>query len=247
MAIPKTSLRDLCREVGVEHIQVTEVLRRVNRAVMEGNEVITQEVGTFKPVDRKATTKTLNGEVWEVPARRVVGLRPPKSEGVLQEEEPVVEDPRRFQIAGFGIRNFSGSAFARTIENGFDVWSFGPFRINVAGRPDDVLDRIVGMVGDLSIYSIEGVFCGFEFDIDSYQDPSQQQLFTDVPFEFGIDRELGVVYVTMQYRWVDDGRFEPIGTPGVMTRPRFPRIPVASNVRLLLEPENDLDEGVQDS
>lgn len=75
MAKIKRSLRDICREVGVPHLQVTEVLRRVDKAVREDNEVITQEVGTFYLRKSKARERVLNGERYAVPAREAVALR----------------------------------------------------------------------------------------------------------------------------------------------------------------------------
>ena len=73
---------------------------------MQGNEVITHEVGTFKPVDRKETTKTLNGTVWNVPARRVVGLRPPKFEAELAPEVILCRDNQRSADSGIAQNTY---------------------------------------------------------------------------------------------------------------------------------------------
>ena len=78
----KKALREICREVGVPHLQVTEVLRRIERACLEENqEVITQEVGTFYRQSRAATTRTLNEVVYQLPAKEVVQLRPRRFQG----------------------------------------------------------------------------------------------------------------------------------------------------------------------
>jgi len=71
----KKSLREICREVGVPHIRVTEVLRRVDQYVREDKEVITHEVGTFYLRKSKATERTLNGQTYQVPMREAVALR----------------------------------------------------------------------------------------------------------------------------------------------------------------------------
>jgi len=66
----------------VPHLQVTEVLRRIERACLEEDmEVITQEVGTFYKQSRAATTRTLNEVRYQVPAREVVQLRPRRFPG----------------------------------------------------------------------------------------------------------------------------------------------------------------------
>lgn len=87
----KKSLREICREVGVSHLQVTEVFRRIENVVMqEGKEVITHGVGTFYPQDRAATRRTLNEVVYEIPARRVVALRGPRFPATEQMSCPQV-------------------------------------------------------------------------------------------------------------------------------------------------------------
>lgn len=75
MAAEKIRLRDLCREVGVSHLQVVEVLRRIDSRVRDGNEVITKTVGTFYLRKSKPTTRVLNGVAYEVPAKEAVALR----------------------------------------------------------------------------------------------------------------------------------------------------------------------------
>ena len=85
----KIKLRDLCREVGVEHIEVVEVLRRVRGNVIDNDaEVITQTVGTFYASKHKARTRTLNGIVYNVPAKVVVALRGPRFPGRELEQSP---------------------------------------------------------------------------------------------------------------------------------------------------------------
>ena len=71
----KISLKALCREVGVHHLQVVEVLRRIDFHVRDGKEVITKTVGTFYLRKSRPTTRTLNGVTYEVPAREAVALR----------------------------------------------------------------------------------------------------------------------------------------------------------------------------
>ena len=78
----KIKLRDLCREVGVTHLEVVEVLRRVRDNVIDNDaEVITQTVGTFYASKHKARTRTLNGIVYNVPEKVVVALRGPRFPG----------------------------------------------------------------------------------------------------------------------------------------------------------------------
>lgn len=71
----KRKLRDICREVGVPHLQVTEVLRRVDQAVRQDQEVITQEVGTFFLKKMKQREYVTKGVRRTVPAREAVALR----------------------------------------------------------------------------------------------------------------------------------------------------------------------------
>ena len=78
----KQSLREICEDVGVSHVQVVEVLRRVGTKVIEDDvEVITQTVGTFYKRRTIPTTKVLNGTTYQVPARETVALRGPKFPG----------------------------------------------------------------------------------------------------------------------------------------------------------------------
>ena len=84
MSVEKVSMRSICRDVGVSHLAVTEVLRRVRDVVMEDKEVITHQVGTFYLKKKKATTKKNYGVSYEVPERQVVALRGPRfSRGIV--------------------------------------------------------------------------------------------------------------------------------------------------------------------
>ena len=75
---PITKLVDLCDEVGVEHLQVTEVLRRIHDTVMDGNDVIVQEFGTFYKRVSRPRIRVLNGVRHLAPRRETVALRPPR-------------------------------------------------------------------------------------------------------------------------------------------------------------------------
>ena len=77
----KISLRQLAESIGMNHLAATELLRRIAGAVDNEDEetiVITQQVGTFYLQKRKATQRTLNGVVYDVPARNVIQLDPPQ-------------------------------------------------------------------------------------------------------------------------------------------------------------------------
>lgn len=78
---PITPLVVLCREIGLDHLQATELFRRINREVMSGNDVITQEVGTFYRRDSRARVRRLNGIDYQVPERSTVALRGPRFPG----------------------------------------------------------------------------------------------------------------------------------------------------------------------
>lgn len=82
MPAEKVSLREICRDVGVQHKAVVEVLRRVANAVIDDDsEVITQTVGTFYKKKMKATQRTNRGVVYDIPAREAVALRGPRFPG----------------------------------------------------------------------------------------------------------------------------------------------------------------------
>jgi len=72
---PITRLVDLCREIGVEHIQVTELFRRIDRETAAGNDVIVQEFGTFYRKFNRARVRVLNNEQINVPANDRTALR----------------------------------------------------------------------------------------------------------------------------------------------------------------------------
>ena len=94
MAKIKKSLREICREVGVPHLQVTEVFRRIEDCVINDDvEVITHGVGTFYKKFKKRTTRVLNGVTHEVPPREQVALRGARFPG---REEPEVSYRVRF-------------------------------------------------------------------------------------------------------------------------------------------------------
>ena len=76
------SLEKICRDVGVDPLQVNEVFRRINEAVIERDAiVITQTIGTFYRRNSKATVRTLNGERYSIPERKSVALRGPRFPG----------------------------------------------------------------------------------------------------------------------------------------------------------------------
>ena len=72
---PITRLVDLCSDIGVEHIQVTELFRRIDRETAAGNDVIVQEFGTFYRKFNSARIRVLNGETINVPANDRTALR----------------------------------------------------------------------------------------------------------------------------------------------------------------------------
>lgn len=72
---PITRLVDLCSEIGVEHIQVTELFRRIDRETAAGNDVIVQEFGTFYRKFNRERVRVLNGETINVPANDRTALR----------------------------------------------------------------------------------------------------------------------------------------------------------------------------
>lgn len=78
----KVSPKEFCREVGLDHLRWVEVMRRIHKRIKEEDiEVITKTIGTFYLSKHKATTKTLNGIVYPVPAKEVVALRGPRFPG----------------------------------------------------------------------------------------------------------------------------------------------------------------------
>ena len=72
---PITRLVDLCSEIGVEHIQVTELFRRIDRETAAGNDVIVQEFGTFYRKFNRERVRVLNGDTINVPANDRTALR----------------------------------------------------------------------------------------------------------------------------------------------------------------------------
>lgn len=106
MKDPNRTINGICAQVGVNPTEFNEVLRRIRRVVLDENaQVISKIIGTFYRRDNKATTKTLNGVVYDVPASSCVQLRANKvidgspvctepalsgTFGVLQEGLPVL-------------------------------------------------------------------------------------------------------------------------------------------------------------
>lgn len=106
MKDPSRTINGICAQVGVNPTEFNEVLRRIRRVVLDENaQVISKIIGTFYRRDNKATTKTLNGIVYDVPASSCVQLRANKvvdgsptcvepalsgTFGVLQEGVPVL-------------------------------------------------------------------------------------------------------------------------------------------------------------
>ena len=86
---PITPLVELCREIGLEHLQATELFRRIDRETENGNDVIVQEFGTFYRKFNRARVRVLNGDTINVPANDRTALRgqrfpsSPRFEGIL--------------------------------------------------------------------------------------------------------------------------------------------------------------------
>ena len=72
---PITPLVELCNEIGLPHLQATELFRRIDREVSLGNEVIVQEFGTFYLKRNAARVRRLNGTDHQVPANERTALR----------------------------------------------------------------------------------------------------------------------------------------------------------------------------
>lgn len=75
---PTTALLQLCDEVGIEHLQATELFRRIKREIMEGKDILVVEFGTFYRRDSKERIRRLNGVDYTVPERSTVALRGPR-------------------------------------------------------------------------------------------------------------------------------------------------------------------------
>lgn len=122
MKDPSRTINGICAQVGVNPTEFNEVLRRIRRVVMEDDaQVISKIIGTFYRRDNKATTKTLNGVVYDVPARSCVQLRANK---VIEGNPVCVEPP----LSGsFGVLNegipvqFDGSIPSFEIGSSFSV------------------------------------------------------------------------------------------------------------------------------
>ena len=86
-----STINGICSQVGISPVAFNEVLRRIRRVVIEDNaQVISKVIGTFYRRDSKATTRTLNGVVYDVPARSCVQLRSSK---VVDEQGRCELDP----------------------------------------------------------------------------------------------------------------------------------------------------------
>jgi len=114
MTRKKVSLRQLAESIGLNHLEATELLRRIAGAVDNEDEetiVITQQVGTFYLQKRKATKRTLNGVVYDQPARNVIQLDPPDRRATLQEPEDGRTETLQTVVPLF---RFPGDDFDRT-------------------------------------------------------------------------------------------------------------------------------------
>lgn len=104
------TINGICSQVGVNPTEFNEVLRRIERVVLEQDaQVISKVIGTFYRRDSKATTKTLNGVVYQVPARSCVQLRANK----VVEQTPICSEAPIQAVSGLLVDNvreeFSGS------------------------------------------------------------------------------------------------------------------------------------------
>ena len=73
------TIRELADEIGMDYLQAVELHRRINRRVLDEDVIcITKTIGTFYRKRTRATTKTLNGIVHNVPPKESVALRGPR-------------------------------------------------------------------------------------------------------------------------------------------------------------------------
>lgn len=116
------TINGICSQVGVNPTEFNEVLRRIERVVLEENaQVISKVIGTFYRRDSRPTTKTLNGVVYQVPARSCVQLRPTK----FVPQEQVCQEPPLDNVSGTlqgnSVESFEGSLPSFAIGTTFNV------------------------------------------------------------------------------------------------------------------------------
>lgn len=163
----KRKLRDICREVGVPHLQVTEVLRRVDQAVREDQEVITQEVGTFYLRKSKARAYIYQGVSYAVPERVSVALRGKRFQGrelsgrvaiqwfVSNEDDPFISHEFDLPLTE---RFFDSTTGEITVDSGGGV----EFRIRFEQVRTSVTESNIGPEGGLI-----GIFVNSTWQISS--------------------------------------------------------------------------------
>ena len=212
MGTPKVSLRDLCREIGVEHIQATELLRRINRVCLGGAEVITQEIGTFRHSDRIERNRVLNGETFVVPAHRVVTLRygdriaPPAVIPIVSQGIPPSVTDAQFTI-------FLGSIEPTGQVNGFDFYEL-TFDV-VANVPigyeptGNEFGTVSGTVNRVSV-----VVAGQELVALTDLEPPSSQLVVNPSGQFPVRVVDGRFLASLKIRFVDDGQTSGSQQPG---------------------------------
>lgn len=142
---PITKLVDLCEEVGVEHLQVTEVLRRIHRTVLEGNDVIVQEFGTFYRRDSQQRVRVLNDVPHIAPARSTVALRAPRFPSITARASIGFRADPRFESERFVfLEPFSGQSDEATVDTDIVVDSLG-------GNLSRWNFRLVGSIENLTL------------------------------------------------------------------------------------------------
>ena len=175
------TINGICRKVGINPTEFNEVMRRIERVVIEENaQVISKVIGTFYRRDSKATTKTLNGVVYQVPARSCVQLRSPKfiTDNVVCERDPLSAEKGnlvdnqtltiRQSFPSFGV----GTSFQLIMEvtepgdiDGLAAASGHPFfrsQVHVVSTEGEVIDTSLFGVNDL----LNG---GFRFGYSDHQ------------------------------------------------------------------------------
>lgn len=116
----KISLRDIAASMGMHHMVATELLHRINSAVMDFEDgeavVVTQSLGTFYRQTRRETRKRLGDQWYQVAERQVLQLRHPKGVGTEIDppddaDEPTDDDPENEPLP-CDDAGYLGSVFA---------------------------------------------------------------------------------------------------------------------------------------
>ena len=151
------TINGICSQVGISPVSFNEVLRRIRRVVVEEDaQVISKIIGTFYRRDSKATTRTLNGVVYDIPARSCVQLRPNKvvdvpdicSEQPLQESSGLLADdiPQEFEGSFPGLAVGARMKLLLEVTDAGDIVAAGAARnhpaivssvsLNATGSPE---------------------------------------------------------------------------------------------------------------